>query len=96
MTAEEPSIPDAERHDTSWSANLEHPEHAESRERVVQDARSAIERTAPGRHVNLVTHEAHGHPSSYLYPVLEDEFHSLDWEFVDRCGCGGFVTRVYV
>ncbi|KAB1190378.1 CGCGG family rSAM-modified RiPP protein [Haloferax sp. MBLA0076] len=96
MTTEEPSTPDTERHDTSWSANLEHPEHAESRERVVQDARSAIERTAPGRHVNLVTHEAHGHPSSYLYPVLEDEFHSLDWEFVDRCGCGGFVTRVYV
>ncbi|WP_411968859.1 CGCGG family rSAM-modified RiPP protein [Haloferax sp. YSSS75] len=96
MSSDDTRNTEAEQHDTSWSANLEHPEHAESRERIVSDAIDAIERTTTGRHVNLVTHEAHGHPSSYLYPVLEDECESLDWEFVDRCGCGGYVTRVYV
>lgn len=95
-TDSEPRETEGERHETSWSANLEHPEHAESRERVVRDALDAIDRTVSGRHVNLVTHEAHGHPSTYLYPVLEDECSSLDWEFVDRCGCGGYVTRVHV
>jgi putative CGCGG family rSAM target protein len=96
MSSDDPSERTFERHETSWSANLEHPEHAECRERVVRDALEAIEHTASGTHVNLVTHEAHGHPESYLYPVFEAEFDSLDWSFVDRCGCGGFVTRVYL
>ncbi|WP_416841288.1 CGCGG family rSAM-modified RiPP protein [Haloferax sp. DFSO52] len=96
MSSERPNEPEADQHENSWSANLEQPAHAESREKIVSDALDAIERTVSGRHVNLVTHEAHGHPSSYLYPVLEDEYESLELEFVDRCGCGGYVTRVYV
>ncbi|UVE52269.1 CGCGG family rSAM-modified RiPP protein (plasmid) [Haloferax larsenii] len=83
-------------HDTSWSANLEAPEHAESKDRVVTDALDAIERTESGCHVNLVTHANHGHPEEYLYPVIEREFDDVDVAFVDQCGCGGFVTRVYV
>lgn len=83
-------------HDTSWSANLEAPEHAESERRVVSDALDAIERTESGCHVNLVTHANHGHPEAYLYPVIEREFDDVDVAFVDQCGCGGFVTRVNV
>jgi putative CGCGG family rSAM target protein len=49
-------------HDNSWSANLEKPRHAEDRDRVVAGAVEAVEHTAPGNHVNLVTHGDHGHP----------------------------------
>jgi putative CGCGG family rSAM target protein len=87
-----------ERHESSWSANLETAEYAEDRSLVVADALEAVERTAPGYHVNLVTHGTHGHPERYLYPALERRLgdEDLAWEYVDRCGCGGHVTRVHV
>jgi putative CGCGG family rSAM target protein len=85
-------------HENSWSANLELPEHAEDRDLVVRQAIEAVEHTAAGYHVNLVTHEAHGHPSEYLYDPLRAEYgaESVSWEFVDQCGCGGYVVRVHV
>ena len=83
-------------HDNSWSANLEKPRHAGERDLVVEQAVEAIEHTAPGNHVNLVTHGDNGHPEAYLYRALEDEYDGLDWEYVEQCGCGGHVTRVYV
>lgn len=83
-------------HDTSWSANLEHPRHAEDRELLVTEALDAVSKTAPGRYVNLVTHTDHGHPSEYLYSALESEFDEIEFEYVDKCGCGGHVTRVFV
>ncbi|WP_455429677.1 CGCGG family putative rSAM-modified RiPP protein [Natronomonas pharaonis] len=53
-----------------------------------------------GVHVTLVTHAAHGHPSTYLFDhlrtVFEDSDTAIDWAFVDQCGCGGYVTRVDV
>jgi putative CGCGG family rSAM target protein len=84
-------------HDTSWSANLERPHHGESLDRLLDDAVTAVEHTAPGYHVNLVTHGEHGHPSTYLYDRLEAAFGpSIEWAYVERCGCGGHVTRVHV
>jgi len=84
-------------HDTSWSANLEHPKHASDRELLLSQAVGAIEHTEPGNHVNLVTHGDHGHPSEYLYAALEDRTDGdLEWEYIEQCGCGGHVTRVYV
>lgn len=85
-------------HETSWSANLEKPRHAESRDRILDGAVVAVQHTAPGNHVNLVTHGAHGHPSTYLYEHLENAFgdREVSWEYIDRCGCGGHVTRVRV
>jgi putative CGCGG family rSAM target protein len=82
-------------HENSWSANLERDRHAE-RHRVERGAVEAIEHTAPGYHVNLVTHGEHGHPEGYLYDRLEENFENIEWEFVSRCGCGGYVTRVHV
>ena len=99
-------------HDNSWSANLEKPEHAADRALVVSQAREAIAHTAPGNHVNLVTHGDHGHPESYLYEALAETYGAdgaagddsvdgedvpeVDWEYVDQCGCGGHVVRVHV
>lgn len=77
-----------DRHDSSWAANLEHPRHAESERRGVEDALDAVGRTDPGHH---------GRSETYLFPALEDAYgDDARWEFVDRCGCGGYVTRVFV
>jgi len=87
--------PDTDRtHTNSWSANLEEPAHAEDRDLLERQAVAAVEATAPGYHVNLVTHAAHGHPSEYLYDLLDRQFEDIDYEYVDQCGCGGHVTRV--
>lgn len=85
-------------HETSWSANLEKPTHGEDLELVLRQAVEAIERTASGYHVNLVTHKNHGHPSDFLFGELERRFDedSLGREYVEQCGCGGHVTRVHV
>ena len=85
-------------HDVSWSANLEKPHHAADRDLVVAQATDAVEATVPGTHVNLVTHGDHGRPETYLWDELEDEFEDADLEieYVDRCGCGGHVTRVHI
>jgi putative CGCGG family rSAM target protein len=86
----------AEVHDNSWSVNLEGPEHAESRERLLREAIAAVEQTTSGHHVNLVTHGEHGHPREYLFEALEEAFERVEYEYVEQCGCGGHVTRVYV
>ncbi|QLG47617.1 CGCGG family rSAM-modified RiPP protein [Natrinema halophilum] len=83
-------------HDTSWSANLEGPEHAADPALVVEQSKDAIDATEPGCHVNLVTHGDHGHPETYLWDELEAAFDGLRLEYVDRCGCGGHVTRVHL
>jgi putative CGCGG family rSAM target protein len=90
------TTPDSEEHDNSWSVNLEQPRHAGDRDRIVEEAISAVERTTAGNHVNLVTHGDCGHPETYLFDALEDAFGDVEYEYVDRCGCGGHVTRVHV
>lgn len=84
-------------HDASWSANLERDQYADDPDLVVAHALDAIEHTASGRHVNLVTHGAHDHPETYLYPALDDALDDdASYEYVERCGCGGHVTRVHL
>jgi putative CGCGG family rSAM target protein len=84
-------------HDTSWSAPLEGPEHAADRSLLVRQAIDAVEHTAPGTHVNLVTHGDHGHPATYLFDALEAEYGDrVEYEYVEQCGCGGHVVRVHV
>lgn len=86
-----------EVHDNSWSANLERPHHADDRDLVIDQAKTAVEHTAPDNHVNLVTHGDHGHPETYLFDALEAAFDGdVSFEYVEQCGCGGHVTRVRV
>ncbi|SEV94106.1 CGCGG family putative rSAM-modified RiPP protein [Halobacterium jilantaiense] len=83
-------------HDNSWSANLEQPDHGDDRDLVLRQAVEAVEHTAAGNHVNLVTHGDHGHPEDYLYDELDAAFgDDVDWEYVEQCGCGGHVVRVH-
>ncbi len=79
----------------TWSVNLELGEHGEDRELVVEQAKEAVRQTSEGYFVNLVTHERHGHPESYLYSEIEQEFPEADFTYVDQCGCGGYVVRVH-
>ena len=83
-----------EFHENSWSVNLEKPRHAADRETVLEEARQAIEATAEGYHVNLVTHGEQGHPGEYLFGRLDGW--GADYEYIRQCGCGGHVTRVHV
>ena len=81
---------------TNWSIALEHEEYDENRELVIQDALQAVERTASGYSVNLVTPAVWGNPEQYLTPVLKEKFgQQFTVKFVDQCGCGGYVLRVY-
>lgn len=97
MAHEQQSGADPDRvHEGSWSANLETAEYADAPEAVVADALDAVARTVPGTHVNLVTHGELGHPEEYLYPRLDSALDASAVEYVDRCGCGGHVTRVHV
>lgn len=96
MATSSPEPPTDRDHETSWSANLETPAYADDEALVIEHAIEAVRRTAPGTHVNLVTHEAHGHPNSYLFDALDAATDDgVGIEFVDRCGCGGYVTRVH-
>ncbi|WP_254544871.1 MULTISPECIES: CGCGG family putative rSAM-modified RiPP protein [Halobacteriales] len=85
-------------HDNSWSANLEKPQYADDRSLLERHAIEAIEHTTSGHHVNLVTHEAHGHPETYLYDALSERFGAEDvrWEYIEQCGCGGHVVRAHI
>jgi len=83
-------------HDNSWSANLEHPEHADDPDLVVTQAVDAIAHTTAGNHVNLVTHGDLGHPETYLYDALAEHVEDVSLEYVEQCGCGGHVVRAHV
>lgn len=86
---------EGEKRDYSWSVNLELPEHSDDEAKVIEEAIQAVEQTESDYFVNLVTHANHDHPSEYLYQKLYNRFgDSIEVEFIDQCGCGGYVTRV--
>lgn len=85
-------------HANSWSANLEEPQYEGDLGLLKQHAIDAVKKTESGYHVNLVTHEVHGHPETYLFDTLEKGINDeeISWEYIDQCGCGGHVVRVHV
>jgi putative CGCGG family rSAM target protein len=83
-------------HDRPWVADLETDDHASDRSLTVAEAVDAVEQTCSGRFVDLVTHERHGHPSSYLYEAVRSVNRRIDISAEGRCSCGGYVTRVTV
>lgn len=83
-------------HDHPWVADLESDKHAADRQLTVAEAVDAIEQTRPDQSVDLVTHERHGHPMSYLYEAVRSVDRSVALSDEGRCSCGGYVTRVTV
>jgi putative CGCGG family rSAM target protein len=83
-------------HDRPWVADLETTKHADDRKLIVAEAVDAVEQTRTGRFVDLVTHERHGHPATYLYEAVQSSSQSIDISDEGRCPCGGYVTRITI
>ena len=80
----------------NWSIALEHDEYETDRSLVINDAIDAVKQTANGCYVNIVTPAAFGNPDDYLTEELKQAFENeIDVKFIDQCGCGGYVLRVW-
>lgn len=78
-----------------WSCGLEAEEYEDDKELLIKDAMNAIEDTGLNHFVNLVTPAVHGNPEKYLVPIIKDKYGDhVSTEFVDQCGCGGYVLKV--
>lgn len=82
--------------DKDWTKDLEHDEYEDDIDLILKDALEAVEITQPGNFVNLVTSKNFGNPVEYLQPLLEEVFNdTISMKFIDQCGCGGYVLRVW-
>lgn len=82
--------------DKDWSMDLEHNEYEFDKDLIIEDGIKAVEETAPGYYVNLVTSNNFGDPEEYLTPLLHEKFgDAINTKFIDQCGCGGYVLRVW-
>ncbi|MFK9090695.1 CGCGG family rSAM-modified RiPP protein [Bacillus salipaludis] len=80
----------------NWSVSLEHEEYENELELVVKDAIEAVTNTSKGYYVNIVTPANFGNPDDYLTEALVLYFgDNIESKFIDQCGCGGFVLRVW-
>ncbi|WP_010283813.1 CGCGG family putative rSAM-modified RiPP protein [Bacillus timonensis] len=79
-----------------WSIDLEQGDYQHNRALVIEDGLKAIEETESGCYVNLVTPANFGNPSHYLAEALSQKYKSgFSFKFIDLCGCGGYVFRVW-
>lgn len=79
-----------------WSIDLEHGEYETNVELIIRDGVEAIEKTAVGHFVNLVTPNGFGDPIEYFSQVLILQFSDrIRFKLIDQCGCGGYVLRVW-
>jgi putative CGCGG family rSAM target protein len=80
----------------NWSISLEHEEYGLDMELVIKDALEAVEQTGKGYYVNIVTPASFGHPDDFLTEALSEYFRGeIEMKFIDQCGCGGYVLRVW-
>lgn len=78
------------------SVGLEHDEYAHNIDLVIQDAIKAVANTGVGYYVNVVTPDTFGNPMHYLTSILDEHFQdSIRYQYIDQCGCGGYVLRVW-
>jgi putative CGCGG family rSAM target protein len=82
--------------DKDWTKDLEHDEYEFNIDLIIKDALQAVEETKKGHFVNLVTAETFGNPVDYIQPLLEELYpYQVKIKFIDQCGCGGYVLRVW-
>lgn len=79
-----------------WTKDLEHDEYEHDIDLIISDALLAIEETKAGCFVNLVTSVVFGNPVDYLHPLIQELYaEHVKIKFIDQCGCGGYVLRVW-
>jgi len=84
----------------NWSLNLEDSYYEEHIDEIVPESVKAVVQTKPGCYVNIVTPEEYGDPRDSLIPqlssqLMKKEIPVKEIRYIDQCGCGGYVTRVY-
>lgn len=80
----------------NYSVGLEHDDYENNRELVIKDALAAVADTGVGYYVNVVTPATFGNPQDYLAELLDRQFSDrIKYQFIDQCGCGGYVLRVW-
>lgn len=76
--------------------NLEGTEYQDNIKLLVEEAIEAVNQTEQGFYVNLVTPEIFGNPEVFLSKLLDQVFNeAIRQEYIDQCGCGGYVYRVW-
>jgi putative CGCGG family rSAM target protein len=88
------------RKDHDWSLNLEDSYYEEHIDEILLESIKAVSQTMEGRYVNLVTPGMCGEPAQWLIPSLKEQLNMegiviKEIRYIDECGCGGHVTRVY-
>lgn len=83
-----------------WSLSFEDPYYEKNFEEIFGESIDAVQRTKAGRYVNLITPGVHGDPRNGFIPQLLSRLKQADLavrevRYIDECGCGGFVTRVF-
>jgi hypothetical protein len=86
--------------DRDWSLNLEDTFYENNPEEIIKESVEAIQQTSEGCYVNLVTPGKCGDPRDGFIAQLGDRLRIEGLavkaiQFVDQCGCGGYVTRVF-
>jgi hypothetical protein len=83
-----------------WSLNLEDPYYVDNPLAVLKESIEGVRQTREGCYVNLVTPGRCGDPNDSFIKQLEqqlqvEELSVKSIQYIDECGCGGYVTRVY-
>lgn len=83
-----------------WSLDLEDPRYVDHPEEIFNESVMAARQTKAGCYVNLVTPGECGDPRDWFIGPLADRLQQegiavRDVQYVDECGCGGYVTRLY-
>ena len=85
---------------SDWSLNLEDPYYETHLDEIFTESVDAARQTKEGCYVNLVTPGVHGDPRDWLIePLLvrlqAESLAIREVRYIDECGCGGHVTRVF-
>ncbi len=83
-----------------WSLNLEDSYYEEHPDEIMTESLDAVRETGPGCYVNIVTPEKCGDPREWLVAPLQARLEAIelpirDIQYIDQCGCGGHVIRIF-
>lgn len=81
-------------HERPWTADLTSPRHRADRELVVAEAVDAVDQTAEGTVVEIVTPAIHGNPDAYLCEALSSAAEGAAVRYRGRCECGSYAMAV--